>query len=377
MLIPRFFDHLDKHLKTNRVLLIYGARRVGKTTLLTHYLDSTHYRYRLDSGDNIRIQELFGTLDFDRIIEYAQGYDLIALDEAQEIPNIGKALKILVDQVKNIRVIATGSSSFNLAQSASEPLTGRKKTLTLYPLAFMELLHKYNRFELREHIEEFLIFGQYPEVAESKQREAKIDVLQELVDSYLLKDILTLEQVKSSKLLMDLLKLLAFQVGQLVSYNELATQLHLDVKTIARYLDLFEKAFVIYKLGGFSRNLRKEITSKHKYYFYDNGIRNAVIRQFNHLDLRNDIGLLWENFIFMERMKYTNYHAFYGNRYFWRTYQGQEVDLVEEKDGQLNGYEFKWSDKKHREVGPKEWSTAYPEATFQVITSENFFDFIT
>lgn len=375
-MIPRFFEHLDKYLKQNRALIIYGARRVGKTTMLERFLNSTSYRYRLDNGDNIRLQELFGSLDFERLIEYAHGYDLIAIDEAQEIPNIGKALKILVDQVKNIHIIATGSSSFHLAQSVGEPLTGRKKTLVLYPLAFLELAHKYNRFELKEHLEDFLIFGQYPEVAETKHREGKIELLNELVDSYLLKDILALEKIKSPKTLIDLLKLLAFQLGQMVSLHELATQLHIDVKTVGRYLDLLEKAFVIYKLGGFSRNLRKEITSKHKYYFYDNGIRNAIIRHFNGLDTRNDIGALWENFLFMERLKFTSYHAFYGNRYFWRTYQGEEIDLVEEEDGQLKGYEFKWSDKKQAAVR-KVWSETYPDASFEIISPNNFLNFIT
>jgi uncharacterized protein len=231
-MLKRYFDQLDTHLKPNRVLIIYGARRVGKTTLLEHYLDSTKYRFRLDNGDNIRLQELLGSQEFDRIIEYAQGYDLIAIDEAQEIPNIGKALKIIVDQVKNIRVIATGSSSFGLSQSVGEPLTGRKKTLMLYPFAFLELLNTYTPFELKERLEDFLLFGQYPEVVLAKERAEKIDLLQEMVDSYLLKDILSLEQIKSSKTLNDLLKLLAFQMGQMVSYHELAIQLHIDVKTL-------------------------------------------------------------------------------------------------------------------------------------------------
>ncbi len=275
-MIPRFFAHLENYLKPSRVLIIYGARRVGKTTLLENYLASTPYRYRLDSGDNIRIQELLSFLEFDRILEYAQGYDLIAIDEAQEVQNIGKALKILVDQCKEIRIIATGSSSFDLAQSVGEPLTGRKKTLTLYPLAMIELQQRYNRYELREHLEDFLIYGLYPEVIEAEGKEEKIIILNELVDSYLLKDILTFDTVRSPKVLIDLLRLLAFQIGQMVSYHELATQLQVDVKTVSRYLDLLEKTFVIYRLGGLSRNLRKEITSKAKYYFYDIGIRNGI-----------------------------------------------------------------------------------------------------
>jgi predicted AAA+ superfamily ATPase len=374
-MIPRFFAHLERYLKQNRVLVIYGARRVGKTTLLESFLATTKFRYRLDSGDNIRIQELLSSLEFERLIEYAQGYDLIAIDEAQEIPNIGKALKILVDQLKGIRIIATGSSSFDLAQSMGEPLTGRKQTLTLYPFALMELLQRYNRYELKEQLENFLVFGFYPEVIEAQKREDKITLLSELVDSYLLKDLLAFNTIRSSKVLIDLLKLLAFQVGQMVSYHELATQLQVDVKTVARYLDLLEKTFVIFRLGGLSRNLRKEISSKHKYYFYDVGIRNGIIRHFNHLTLRNDLGPLWENFLIIERLKMTDYTSFYGNRYCWRTYQGSEIDYIEEQDSQLKAFEYKWSSGK-RSDPPKEWTAAYPEASFQVITPENFLNFV-
>ncbi len=372
----RYWDHLDDYLKPNKVLIIYGARRVGKTTLLEKYLPTTPYRYRLDNGDNIRIQNLLGSLDFDTIIEYAQEYGLIAIDEAQAIPNIGQALKIIVDHVKDIRIIATGSSSFDLAQSMGEPLTGRKRTLTLYPIALTELISTYTRFELKELLEDLLIFGQYPEIRTTKLREEKIELVQELVDSYLLKDILSFETIRNSKTLSNLLKILAFQMGRLVSYHELATHLGVDVKTVARYLDLLEKSFVIYRLGGFCRNLRKEITRKSKYYFYDNGIRNGIIRQFNKLNLRDDIGTLWENFLFTERLKSTTYDSFYGNRYFWRTYDGQEIDLVEEWDSNLRAYEFKWSPKKNHSHPPKDWSKSYPEASFETITQANYLDFI-
>lgn len=374
-MLKRFYGHLEKYLKPNKVLIIYGARQVGKTTILEHFLAQCGLRYRLDSGDNIRIQNLLGSQDFDQIIEYASGYDLIAIDEAQKIPNIGMALKIIVDQVHNVKVIATGSSSFDLSQSVGEPLTGRKKALVLFPMAQMELVETFPKFELRESMENFVIFGSYPEVVLAKDREDKIDLLREYVDSYLLVDILTLDKVKNSQTLLNLVKLLAFQVGQLVSLNELATQLHLDVKTIGRYLDLLQKSFIIFKLGGFSRNLRKEITQKHKYYFTDNGIRNAVISQFNPINLRNDLGALWENFVFMERIKKNFYHRFYGNTYFWRTYDGEEVDFVEEQNSQLWGFETKWSVKKQVKA-PKTWSNTYPEASFEVITPSNYFQYI-
>lgn len=375
-MLARYYKNLDKYLKANHVLIIFGPRQVGKTTLLNQFLNKTPLKYKLDSGDNIRIQHLLSSQDFGKILGYAEGYELIAIDEAQEIPNIGITLKILVDQVPNLKVIATGSSSFDLSQSVGEPLTGRKVTLTLYPVAQMELLETFNQHELREKLEEFLIFGSYPEILLAKTKEEKIATLRELVDAYLLKDILALEKIRSSETLLNLVKLLAFQIGQLVSHNELAMQLHIDVKTVGKYLDLLEKSFVICKLGGFSRNLRNEIVSKHKYYFFDLGIRNAVIAQFNSLEMRNDVGQLWENFIFMERLKKCSYTGYYGSRYFWRTYRGQEIDCIEEIENKLSAFEVKWSNKKNISP-PSEWKENYPDATFHLITPENYLKHIT
>jgi len=374
-MIKRYYDNISSYLKPNHVLIIFGPRQVGKTTLLKNFLSTTSLKYKLDSGDNIRIQQLLGSQDFDKILEYAQGYELIVLDEAQNIPNIGMALKILVDQIPNLYVIATGSSSFDLAQSVGEPLTGRKVTLTLYPIAQLELADIYNKHDLKARLQEFLLFGSYPEIVTTESKEEKIRMLNELVDSYLLRDILALENIKRSDIIFKLVQLLAFQIGQLVSHNELATQLHVDAKTIAKYLDLLEKSFVIYKLGGFSSNLRNEITSKNKYYFLDLGIRNVIIAQFNPLEMRNDIGALWENFVFVERLKKTAYTGFYGRRYFWRTYQGQEVDLVEQIEGNLVGFEAKWAPTK-KVSAPSDWQEDYPKASFVVITSGNYLDYV-
>ena len=370
----RTYEPLDQYLQPNKALVIYGPRRVGKTTLLQNFLSQTTLKYKLDSGDNIRTQQILSSQDFGQILSYIEGYELLAIDEAQNIPNICMGLKIIVDQVPNICVVVTGSSSFELAGQVGEPLTGRKRTLTLYPLAQSELLSIHNKFELREQLAEYLIFGAYPEVLQAPTRQERITTLTEIADSYLLKDILAFDRVKNSKTLLDLLKLLAFQVGSEVSMTELATQLGVDVKTTQRYLDLLEKAFVIIRLSGFSRNLRQEITSKSKYYFLDNGIRNAVIAQFNELNQRNDIGALWENFIFTERLKYHEYNQLHGNLYFWRTYSQQELDLVEERDGKLFGYEFKWS--KKTITAPTQWVNLYPDAGYEVIHSENYFDFI-
>ncbi|MBA4379328.1 MAG: hypothetical protein C0393_01325 [Anaerolinea sp.] len=374
-MFTRTYEPLEGHLQPGKVLLLYGPRRVGKTTLLQNFLQQTSLKYKLDSGDDIRVQQILRSQDFKQILSYAEGYDLLAIDEAQNIPNIGMGLKIIVDQLPEMQIIATGSSSFELAGQVGEPLTGRKRTLILYPLAQSELLSSHNRFELKERLEDFLVYGTYPEVVMSSTRKAKIETVTEIANSYLVKDILAFDRVKNSKTLLDLLRLLAFQIGSETSLTEIGTQLGVEYKTIQRYLDLLEKAFVIVRLGGFSRNLRQEITNKAKYYFMDNGIRNALIAQFNDLAQRNDAGQLWENFIFMERLKHRTYCSIYANMYFWRTYDQQEIDLVEECEGILHGYEAKWSAGKNVSA-PKNWNSAYPEARFSVITPENYQEFV-
>ena len=374
-MISRFYQDLSFYTKNNHVLLLFGPRQAGKTTLLKHFLTTVNEKYKLETGDNIRIQALFGSLDFDQLIAYAQGYNIIAIDEAQEIPNIGKALKILVDNIPNIKIIATGSSSFDLAQNVGEPLTGRKRTITLFPIAQLELASHYNRYELSQLLPEFLIFGSYPAVLNASTPQEKITVLAELVDSYLFKDILSLDNIKNPTLLLNLVKLLAFQIGQLVSLNELATQLAVSIKVVARYIDLLEKSFVITKLSGLSSNLRNEITSKHKYYFLDLGIRNALISHFNQLDTRNDVGQLWENFFIIERIKSTNYKGFYGRRFFYRNYQGQEIDYIEECEQHYTCFEAKWSTHKKASV-PSLFQEAFPQSTYSIITPDNYLDFV-
>jgi len=371
----RAYEPLDSYMMVNKVLVIYGPRRVGKTTLLQNYLKQTTLKYKLDSGDNIRTQQILSSQNFSQILPYVEGYELLAIDEAQNIPNIGMGLKIIVDQAPGIRVIVTGSSSFELGGQVGEPLTGRKLTLALYPMAQAEMLSVYNRFELKEKLEDFLVFGSYPEVLQAPTQRARIDVLTEIANAYLLKDILAFDRIKSSRTLLDLLKLLAFQVGSEAVISELATQLGVDVKTVKRHLDLLEKAFVIYRLNGFSRNLRQEVANKSKYYFLDNGIRNAIIAQFNGLDQRNDQGALWENFIMLERLKYRAYHPLYANTYFWRTHQQQEIDLIEEYGGKLHGYELKWSPNKAIRP-PSRWIETYKDSDFKVIHPDNYGEFV-
>lgn len=375
MLIPRYYDNIDKYLRPNKVLIIYGPRQVGKTTLLEEFLSKSKLRYKLDSGDNIKTQEILSSQNFSKVLDYVAGYELLAIDEAQRIPNIGMALKIIVDQVSNIKIIATGSSSFELLGQVGEPLTGRKRDLILYPLSQLELSKINNRQELQEKLPEDLIYGAYPEILTAKSKEEKRDALEEIVNSYLLKDILEFEKIKGAKVLFDLLRLLAFQVGSEVSLSELAEKIGIDYKTVARYLNLFEKSFIIYNLRGFSRNLRKEITKKSKYYFYDTGIRNAIIANYNELDIRNDIGQLWENFLVMERLKKQEYKKIYANNYFWRTWEQKEIDWIEEREGRLFAYEFKWAEKKKKRP-PKDWQKNYPNASFEVISPKNYLNFI-
>lgn len=374
MKIPREYQKLGAFLKPGKALVILGPRQSGKTTLLNDFLSGSNLKYKLDSGDDIRVQEVLSSQDFDKILAYAGGYQLIAIDEAQRIKNVGLGLKILIDHLPGIHIIATGSSSFELSGQVGEPLTGRKITLTLYPIAQMELAKMFNRFELKAKLEESLIFGSYPEVVTAADKSEKIRLLNELVGSYLLKDILQLERVKSSKVLLDLLRLLAFQVGSEVSWSELAGRLGIDTKTAARYLDLFEKGFVIYNLRGFSRNLRKEVSKKSKYYFLDTGIRNAVISNFNPLELRDDAGMLWENFLVAERLKKQAYRGVHANNYFWRTWDRKEVDFIEEREGRLFGHEFKWGSGKTKP--PREWLDTYPGAEFAVINPENYLNFV-
>ncbi|MEK7627483.1 MAG: ATP-binding protein [Patescibacteria group bacterium] len=375
MKIPRYYKDLTPYIRPNKALIIFGSRQAGKTTLLKDYLDEQKgkIKYKLESGDDIIVQEAIGSRDFAKIKKYAKGYELIAIDEAQKIKNVGWGLKIMVDEIPGIKIIATGSSSFELAGQIGEPLTGRKINLTLYPVSQMELKNLYNNYELESRLEEFMVYGSYPEVVANEDVDEKRRILNEIVGSYLLKDVLEMEKVKGSKILLDLLRLLAFQIGNEVSLSELGRQLGLDYKTVARYLDLFEKSFIVYNLRGFSRNLRKEITKKSKYYFLDNGVRNAIIANFNPLNLRDDVGKLWENFIFTEMIKSGSYKNRYANRYFWRTWDQKEIDYIEEREGKLFAYEFKWKDKVKP---PKEFLETYSNAEFKTINKENYLDFI-
>jgi len=373
-MINRYFN-LQNLIKKGKVLIIYGPRQVGKTTLINEFLKKTDLNYRYDSGDNLEIANTLSKCTYDSTDNHVGNYELIVIDEAQKIPNIGNTLKLMVDRYPNKYFIATGSSSFDLANKTGESLTGRKRLLTLYPISQFELANELAPSELKSNLTKHLIYGSYPEVLTTKLDTEKEEILKLIGNSYLLKDILEFDRVKSSEKIMNLLKLLAFQVGSEVSANELGRQLSIDTKTVLYYLDLLEKSFVIFSLSGFSRNLRKEVSKMSKYYFYDNGIRNAVISSFNSLINRNDIGQLWENFLMIERLKRNSYAKFNTNYYFWRTYEQQEIDLIEENSGKLFGYEFKWKAKNSK--APSLWLDTYDNASFEEVNSDNYLKFVT
>ncbi len=373
MIFRYYLSQLNNYLQPGKVLVICGPRRVGKTTLIKEFLKTAKLSYRFETGDDIRFRETIESQSVETLREYARNLDLVVIDEAQQIENIGLALKLLVDHAEGLRIIATGSASLDLANKIGEPLTGRKISRTLFPISQMELAQATPSFDLRQKLEEYLVYGSYPETLTTKGKKEKAEYLHELVGSYLFRDILTLERVKSSKVLIDLLRLVAYQIGKDVSIHELALQTRIDTKTVSRYLDLLEKSFVICSLSGLSKNLRKEISKSKRYYFFDNGIRNALISNFSPLERRNDVGELWENFAFIERMKRNEYLRVRTNNYFWRTYDQKEIDLVEESEGHLAGYEFKWREEKSR--GLDLFLSAYPNSSVSIINKNNYLEF--
>ena len=367
-------DTLEQQVTPKKVVVIYGPRQIGKTTLLTKFLEKKS-NYLLVSGEDIDIQHYLSSQSIVKLGTFVGSNHLLIIDEAQKIPNIGLNLKLLVDHFPQLSIIATGSSSFDLANQIGEPLTGRKKTLKMYPLSQIELGQIENPATTRAHLEERLIYGSYPEVVLMQNDQARKIYLQEIVSSYLYKDILELDGVRKSNQLIKLLQLLAFQIGKEVSITELGKRLGLNKGTVEHYLDLLEKAFVLVRLSGFSRNLRKEISKRDRYYFYDVGVRNAIINQFNNISLRNDVGELWENYLIIERLKKQEYKKILSNNYYWRTYNQDEIDWVEDRDGILHGYEIKWKAVSVKQ--PPAWQRIYPQAQFTVINQDNYLNFIT
>ena len=377
MKIRRFLlSKIKDLLLPGKVLVLYGPRQVGKTTLANDLISSVSLSSRFVNADELIYRESLGSQNRQLLSEILGNAELLVIDEAQRVANIGLNLKILIDSHPNAIILATGSASFDLANKINEPLTGRTLTFNLFPVSYPEVRQTIGAVEARSLLERWLIWGGYPAIVTTENPVLREKLLGELVGSYLYKDILELEGVRRSEKIVDLLRLLAFQIGSEVSIAELATSLGLNRQTVERYLDLLEKVFVIFRVGGFSRNLRKEITKNSRYYFYDNGVRNSLIQNFNPLALRNDVGQLWENFLTIERRK-TNQTADRSvNTYFWRTYDQKEIDCVEEHGGKLYGYEFKWREGEIRRVTRKEFLEAYPGSTLATISQENFEDFL-
>ncbi len=368
--LDRFYEFDTNNFQKGKVNLLYGPQRVGKTALIEKMLAKVNGNIFSGTGDDIQLQTILSSEDKTKILTAFKGYDYIFIDEAQRISKIGWGLKILVDHLKEAVIIASGSSSFQLSSQVGAPLTGRSITKMLFPLSVVELKKQFGGMYVIQHLENFLRFGMYPEVLNSESETQKTFYLHEIKNAYLLKDILELESIRNSDKLYNLLQLLAFQIESEVSLNELSNTLGMSKQTVARYLDLLEKAFIIKKIGGFSGNLRKEVTKTHRYYFYDLGIRNAIINNFNSIEQRNDIGMLWENFMVMERLKRQHYYQVFSNYYFWRTYDKKEVDWVEEREGRLYGFEFKWNPRKTKIQ--KEWLRTYENASFEIINKDNF-----
>jgi uncharacterized protein len=362
-------DRVFGSLVRQKVVGLFGARRTGKTFLMNQIAARLEgYKVLKLLGEDLDTAEILSSQRLSLLQTLVAGYDYLLIDEAQAIPSIGINLKLLVDNVPDLAIFITGSAALDLRNKVGEPLTGRSKFFHLYPFSHAELGEDFMTY--RRNIESRLVFGTYPQVHLAGSEGEKRDVLMSIRDGALLKDILALDNLKGSLFILQLLRVLSFQIGNDVSHTELANLLGVSKNTVARYLDLLEKAYVIFSLQGFSRNLRKEIAKSKRYYFWDNGVRNSVISNFNRLALRDDVGRLWENFCMSERMKFNAYQERDVACYFWRTYDQKEIDLVEEREGKLFAFEMKWKDEKGR--APKDFRLAYPDAGYEVVSRDNF-----
>lgn len=366
------FESIEKQLFKGKAIILLGCRQIGKTTLLQQLLSEREDVMWL-SGDEPDTRSLIDGMNSVRFREYIGKKRILVIDEAQLIPNIGLRMKLVTDQIKDVQLIASGSSALELANRLNESLTGRKREYLMYPLSFAEMVSHHGLFDELRLLKHRLVYGYYPEVVTSAGDEKT--VLKELTNSYLYKDIFSFGLVKKNDKLVKLLKAIAYQVGSQVSYSELASLVEIDSKTVETYIDLLEKSYIVFRLYSYSRNMRNELKHSRKIYFYDNGVRNALISTFTPVENRMDVGALWENFLVSERMKYIAYNQHYCNSYFWRTREQKEIDYIEEYDGALHAYEFKFNPRKDAKI-PKGFATAYPGATFKEITPANFEEFL-
>jgi predicted AAA+ superfamily ATPase len=359
---------------SGKVIIITGSRQTGKTTLAGEIARRSGLKYKWFNADEPDVRSWLTDPTSTELKQLFGDASLVVIDEAQRILNIGITLKLAVENIPAVQVIATGSSALELTGNINEPLTGRKREYILYPFSFQELARDTTKIEERRLLERRMIFGLYPEVVNNPGKEEKI--LNSLADSYLFKDILSLEKIRKPALLEKIILALALQTGSEVSFNKIGRMVGADNQTVERYIDLLRKVYVVFSLSSFSRNLRNELKKSTKIYFWDNGIRNMLIKNFNPLSLRNDTGALWENYLITERMKYLQYSMKYVSSYFWRTSQQQEIDYVEIRDGIIHAFEFQWSRKERLRV-PKTFLSAYPESTFEILTRDNYTDFLT
>ncbi len=361
-------------MQDNKAILLLGARRVGKTELLKKIGYQAKEKVLFLNGDDMEthsLLEIRSTANYKRLLGDCR---FLIIDEAQEIPDIGKKMKLMIDTIKGLKIIASGSSAFELNNQIGEPLVGRMYSFELYPLSQMEFSTVENFAETKGKLEERLIFGGYPELLHLDNMQQKADYLKELVHSYLIKDILTFEGIKKRDTILSLLQKLAFRTGSELSLESLGKELQISKNTVEKYLDLFKKIFIVYDMRGFSRNRDNEITKMKKWYFMDNGVRNALISNFNPLNMREDVGRLWENYINAERMKKIHYTKMNVDSYFWRTHTQQEIDRIEDQNGKINAFEYKWKNEKVKI--PTQFSSAYPDATYSVVDPNNYLDFI-
>ena len=373
MISRRLYGRIEEQLFKGKAIILVGPRQVGKTTLLQQLVSNSSRSVLSLNCDEPEVQSMLTATNVAKLKTIIGNHELVVIDEAQKVDNIGLTLKLIVDNFDGVQVVATGSSAFELRNRLNEPLTGRKFEYQMFPISCGEIIDTYGLLDERRTLENRLIYGSYPDII--MHPEASRRYLTELTQSYLYKDILSLNDVRKPELLDKLLQALAYQVGSEVSTNELAKTLQIDNKTIDKYIDLLEKCYVIFRLGGLSRNLRTELKRAKKIYFYDNGVRNAIIQQFAPVKMRNDMGALWENFFISERMKHNHYRDYYCNRYFWRTSLQQEIDLIEERDGLMTAFEMKWNPAK-KVLFSKSFLEAYDVKETVVITPENYLDYL-
>lgn len=374
MIERELYNVIRQSLFKGKAIILIGARQVGKSTLMKEIISKVNLKVQALDCDRPEDRALLADISSSDLRRLVADNKIIYIDEAQMVPEIGLTMKRIVDEYPNVQLLVTGSSSLDLTNKLNEPLTGRKQELNLFPVSTKEIFNAQGLLAVKGNLEQRLVYGSYPYIYEHPA-EAESDIM-ELSNSYLYKDLLKVNDVRRPVLLDKLLKALAFQVGSLVSYNEIAQLIGSDSKTVEKYIDLLEKCYVVFRINGLSRNLRNELKKAKKVYFYDNGVRNAVIQNFASLGMRNDVGALWENFIIGERIKYNSYSQRNCFKYFWRNDRQQEIDYVEEKNGQFEAFEFKWNPLKSNVKMPESFSKAYNIDSLHVITPDNYLDWL-